>query len=82
MQRIVRSDPGPGGGGDGDVLESLSKAHVPPHAVDKVYEDLIQEIHERYATHVAPEVRTGLEVERAVVSGVPSLEIIHAASAA
>ena len=40
-----------------ETLESISKAHVPPHPVDKVYEDLDQETREQYANHVPPEVR-------------------------
>ena len=62
-----------------EALESISKAHVPPHPVDKVYEDLVQEIREQYARHVAPEVRKTLEAEILVLPGVPFLEIIRAA---
>jgi universal stress protein A len=62
-----------------DALESISKAHVPPHPVDKVYEDLTQEVREQYAKHVAPEVRKILETEILVLPGVPYLEIVHAA---
>jgi nucleotide-binding universal stress UspA family protein len=38
-------------------LESISKAHVPPHPVDKVYEELIHEAREQYDACVTPEVR-------------------------
>ncbi len=62
-----------------DALESISKAHVPPHPVDKVYEDLTQEVREQYAKHVAPEVRKFLETEILVLPGVPYLEIVCAA---
>ncbi|MEK7206000.1 MAG: universal stress protein, partial [candidate division NC10 bacterium] len=46
-----------------EALESISKAHVPTYAVDRVYEDLTQEIREQYLTHVPPEIRKGLETE-------------------
>jgi nucleotide-binding universal stress UspA family protein len=59
-----------------DALESISKAHVPPHPVDKVYEDLTQEVREQYAKHVAPAVRKFLETEILVLPGVPYLEIV------
>jgi nucleotide-binding universal stress UspA family protein len=62
-----------------ETLESISKAHVPPHPVDKVYEDLIQDIRKQFSTHTAPEVRRALEVEFLVLPGVPCLEIIRAA---
>lgn len=62
-----------------ETLEAISKAHVPPHPVDKVYEDLSQEIREQYARHVPPEVRKTLETEILVLPGVPFLEIIRAA---
>ena len=62
-----------------ETLESISKAHVPPHPVDKVYEDLVQEIREQYANHVPPEVRKVLETEVLVLPGVPFLEIVRAA---
>ncbi len=29
------------------ALEGISKARIPPHPVDKVFEDLAQEIHEQ-----------------------------------
>lgn len=60
-------------------LESISKAHVPPYPVDKVYEDLTQEVREQYTKHVPPEVRKTLETEILVLPGVPYLEIIRAA---
>ncbi len=62
-----------------ETLESISKAHVPPHPVDKVYEDLDQETREQYANHVPPEVRKVLETEVLVLPGVPFLEIVRAA---
>ena len=62
-----------------EALESISKAHVPPHPVDKVYEDLDQETREQYANHVPPEVRKVLETEVLVLPGVPFLEIVRAA---
>lgn len=62
-----------------DALEDISKAHMPPHPVDRVYEDLTQEVHEQYAKHVSPEVREGLEIETLVLHGAPFLEIVHAA---
>lgn len=62
-----------------EALESISKAHVPPHPVDQVYEDLAQEIREQYTRHVAPEVRKTLETEILVLPGAPSLEIVRAA---
>lgn len=62
-----------------EALESISKAHIPPHPVDKVYEDLGQEIREQYARHVPPGVRKTLETEILVLPGVPSLEIVRAA---
>jgi universal stress protein A len=60
-------------------LESISKAHVPPHPVDKVYEELIHEAREQYDACVTPEVRRALEIEVLVLPGVPFLEIIRAA---
>jgi nucleotide-binding universal stress UspA family protein len=62
-----------------DILESISKAHVPPHPMDKVYEDLTQEVREQYARHVAPELRRAVEAEILVLPGVPFLEIIRTA---
>ncbi|MFI5338925.1 MAG: universal stress protein [Candidatus Methylomirabilales bacterium] len=62
-----------------DEMESISKAHVPPHPVDKVYEDLTQEIHEQYVQRVAPEVWKGLEIDILVLPGDPILEIVQAA---
>ena len=62
-----------------EALESISKAHVPLHPVDKVYEDLTQEIREQYVEHVGPEVRKALETEILVLPGVPYLEIVRAA---
>ena len=62
-----------------EALESISKAHIPPHPVDKVYEDLDQETREQYANHVPPEVRKVLETEVLVLPGVPFLEIVRAA---
>ena len=62
-----------------EALESMSKAHIPPHPVDKVYEDLGQEIREQYAKHVPPGVRKTLETEILALPGVPSLEIVRAA---
>ncbi|MBI4840954.1 MAG: universal stress protein [candidate division NC10 bacterium] len=62
-----------------EALESISKAHIPPHPVDKVYEDLGQEVREQYAKHVPPGVRNTLETEILVLPGVPSLEIVRAA---
>ena len=62
-----------------ETLESISKAHVPPHPVDKVYEDLDQETREQYANHVPPEMRKVLETEVLVLPGVPFLEIVRAA---
>lgn len=62
-----------------DALEGIAKAHVPPYPVDKVYEDLTQEVHEQFVTHVAREVRKGLEIEVVVAPGVAFLEIIHTA---
>jgi universal stress protein A len=62
-----------------DVLQHISRTHVPPHPVDKVYEDLAQEIREQYARSVMPDARKGLGVEILVLSGDPSLEIVHTA---
>lgn len=62
-----------------EALESISKAHVPPHPVDMVYEDLAQEIREQYIRHVPPGVRKTLETEVLVLPGMPYLEIIRAA---
>lgn len=62
-----------------EALDSISKAHVPPYSVDKVYEDLSLEIREQYGKHVAPEVRRVVEAETLVLPGVPFLEIIRAA---
>lgn len=62
-----------------EALESISKAHVPPHPVDRVYEDLSQEIHEQYLTYVPPEIRKATETEILVLPGVPFLEIIRVA---
>jgi nucleotide-binding universal stress UspA family protein len=62
-----------------EALESISKAHVPPHPVDRVYEDLTQEIHEQYLRHVPPEIRKAIETEILVLPGVPFLEIIRVA---
>ena len=62
-----------------ETLESISKAHVPPHPVDKVYEDLDQETREQYANHVPPEVRKVLETEVLVLPGVPFQEILRVA---
>lgn len=62
-----------------EALESISKAHVPPHPVDRVYEDLSQEIHEQYLTYVPPEIRKAIETEILVLPGVPFLEIIRVA---
>jgi nucleotide-binding universal stress UspA family protein len=62
-----------------EALESISKAHVPPHPVDKVYEELIHEVREQYDACVTPEVRRPLEIEILVLPGVPFLEIIRAA---
>jgi nucleotide-binding universal stress UspA family protein len=62
-----------------EALESISKAHVPPVPVDKVYEDLTREIHEQYAMHVASEVRKALEIEILVLPGAPFVEIIRVA---
>lgn len=62
-----------------DILESISKAHVPPHPMDKVYEDLTHEVREQYARHVAPELRRAVEAEILVLPGVPFLEIIRTA---
>jgi len=62
-----------------EALESISKAHVPLHPVDSVYEDLTQEISEQYLTHVPPEIRKALETEILVLPGVPFLEIIRVA---
>lgn len=62
-----------------ETLEGISKAHVPPYPVDKVYEDLTLEIRQQYQTHVAPDVRRSLETEILVLPGVPFLEIIRAA---
>lgn len=62
-----------------EALESISKAHIPPHPVDRVYEDLGQEIREQYAKHVPPGVRKTLETEILVLPGVPSLEIVRTA---
>jgi nucleotide-binding universal stress UspA family protein len=61
-----------------DALESISKAHVPPHPVDKIYENLAQEIREQYAGNVTPDVRTGLEMKTLVLPGDPSLQIVRA----
>jgi glycine betaine transporter len=52
---------------------------VPPHPVDRVYEDLTQEIDEQYLTHVPPEIRKAIETEILVLPGVPFLEIIRVA---
>lgn len=62
-----------------EALDSISKAHVPPYSVDKVYEDLTLEIREQYGKQVAPEVRRVVEAETLVLPGVPFLEIIRAA---
>jgi nucleotide-binding universal stress UspA family protein len=62
-----------------EALESISKAHVPPHPVDRVYEDLTQEISEQYLAHVPPEIRKAIETEILVLPGVPFLEIIRVA---
>jgi nucleotide-binding universal stress UspA family protein len=62
-----------------EALERIAKAHVQPHPVDRVYEDLTQEIREQYVTHVPPEIRKSLETEILVLPGVPFLEIIRVA---
>ncbi len=62
-----------------DALVSISKAHVPPHPMDQVYEDLAQEIREQYTAHVAPQTRKTLEAEMLVLPGEPSQEILRAA---
>jgi len=62
-----------------EALESISKAHVPTYPVDRVYEDLTQEIREQYLTHVPPKIRKALETEILVLPGVPFLEIIRVA---
>jgi nucleotide-binding universal stress UspA family protein len=62
-----------------EALESIAKAHVPPYPVDRVYEDLTQEIHEQYVKHVPSELRRNLETEFLVLPGVPFLEIIRVA---
>lgn len=62
-----------------EALKAISKAHIPPHPVDQVYEDLGQEVREQYCKHVPPEVRKALKVEVLVLPGVPFLEIIRAA---
>jgi nucleotide-binding universal stress UspA family protein len=62
-----------------DVLEDISKTHVPLHPVDKVYEDLAQEVREQYARNITPDVRKELDVRIIVLSGDPALEIVHTA---
>ncbi len=62
-----------------EALESISKAHVPTYPVDRVYEDLTQEIHEQFVKHVPSELRKSLETEILVLPGVPFLEIIRVA---
>ena len=62
-----------------EALESIAKAHVPPQPVDRVYEDLTQEIREQYVKHVRPEIRKSVETEILVLPGVPFLEIIRVA---
>ena len=62
-----------------EALESISKAHVPPHPVDQVYEDLVEEIRDQYGKYVPPEVRKSVEAEMLVLPGAPFVEIIRAA---
>jgi nucleotide-binding universal stress UspA family protein len=62
-----------------EALEGIAKAHVPPHPVDSVYEDLTQEIREQFVSHVPSGLRKSLETEILVLSGVPFLEIIRVA---
>ncbi len=63
-----------------ETLMSISKAHVPPHPVDQVYEDLAQQIREQYTTHVPPQTRKAVETEILVLPGVPFQEILRAAA--
>ncbi|HSD52065.1 MAG TPA: universal stress protein [Candidatus Methylomirabilis sp.] len=62
-----------------EALEGIAKAHVPPYPVDRVYEDLTQEIHEQFVKHVPSELRKSVETEFLVLPGVPFLEIIRVA---
>jgi len=62
-----------------EALESIAKAHVPPYPVDRVYEDLTQEIREQFVNRVPPEIRKAVETEILVLPGVPFLEIIRVA---
>ncbi len=63
----------------GEALENLAKAHVPPHPVDLVYEDLGQQVRGQFVQHVAPGVRKTLETETLVLPGVPFMEILRVA---
>ena len=62
-----------------EALESISKAHVPVHPVDLVYENLRQEVREQYIEYVALDVRKAVETEILIFPGVPFLEIVHVA---
>jgi len=62
-----------------ESLEKLSDAHVPRYPVDRVCEDLSQEVREQFVSHVTPETRKILETEILVLPGVPFLEILRVA---
>jgi nucleotide-binding universal stress UspA family protein len=62
-----------------DVLQDISKTHIPPHPVDKVFEDLTQEAREQYARCVMQDVKDGLDVKFLVLSGDPPLQIVDTA---
>jgi nucleotide-binding universal stress UspA family protein len=62
-----------------EALIMMSKAHVPPYPVDKVFEDLTAEVREQYTGQVPKAVRKAVEAEILVLPGVAFLEIIRAA---
>lgn len=62
-----------------DGLRALSRAHLPPHPVDKVYEDLEVEVREQYRKQVPAALRHLVAAEVLVVPGTAFVEIIRSA---